>query len=37
MIELRFGRLRPSPAEAADNGTLPGDTAAPVLAAAREV
>ena len=37
VIELRFGRLRTEPAEAADNGAPPGDTAAAGLTAVEEV
>ena len=37
MIELRFGRLCTEPAEAADNGAPPGDTAAAGLTAVEEV
>ena len=37
LIELRYGRLRTEPAEAADNGALPGNTVLPNLTAVEEV
>ena len=36
MIELRYGRLRTEPAEAVDNGALPGNTVLPNLTAVEE-